>query len=867
MSFLTRLTGLILVLSMAACGGGGGSPGATSGSGSGSSGGSALTTTAPSTITMQIGSSQSFTISGGTGPYTAVTDNAAILSPAVSNATLTIGAVAPGSASVIVRDSKNTTVSIGVTVVVPALGTTAPASLTLPIGAANSQVYVISGGSTPYTATSSNVGVVAASVSGSSLTLTGVSVGSATIVVRDKLGATLNIAVTAAPTSNVPLFTTAPSSLTVVTGSNTTFSVGGGTAPYIVTTSNASVAAASVAGNSMTITGISAGSANIVVRDTAGTTTSIAVTVTPASNVPLFTTAPSALVVAVGSNTTFSVGGGTAPYVASTSNASVATVGLIGNAMTINGQLAGSASILVRDAAGATTTIAVTVSAPPPLQTSAPSPVTIALGAGNAQTYSILGGTAPYRATSSNVNVAAAQVSGSSLTVVGINTGSANILAMDNSGSAVTVSVTVTAAAGQALFTTAPSALTSGVGVSSTYSVGGGTSPYSVTSSNVSAATASVVGNTLTLTGVAPGVANLVIRDAAGTTVTVGVTVASSSALSTTAPSTVSIVAGAAPTYTISGGTGPYTATSSNTSVAATTVSGTSLTITGVTPGNANVVVRDSTGATVSIATTVTGMSLFTTAPSSVTVATGAAPVYSIGGGSGPYSATSSNVAVATVSVLGTSLTITGAAPGNANVVVRDAAGATQTIAVTVNSGLLSVSPNAATALIGDTLTAVVSGGTPPYTAQVTNTAVATASVTGSMLTVNVSQQAASVPIIVTDSKGLSTSFTLTSSAGQPSITMTPLSLTISELNAAPIRLTVSGNVGAITAFSSDTGLLITSVSGNIVTVTPANGMNTCIAPVTPGGTAEVKISVIDSTGALASTSIVIVDSIVVSCP
>jgi len=308
---------------------------------------------------------------------------------------------------------------------------------------------------------------------------------------------------------------------------------------------------------------------------------------------------------------------------------------------------------------------------------------------------------------------------------------------------------------------------------------------------------------------------------------------------------------------------------SSNAGIATVSLSGSSLVITGVATGAATVVLRDSAGATLNIAVTVStaaGAVLFTTAPPAITLAIGPAnaQTYSIGGGSAPYTATSSNTTVASAALAGSAVTITGLAIGSANVVIRDSAGSSVTVAVTVSSGQLTVSPSGATALVGDTLFANISGGSGSYTALVTNAAVATASVSGSTLRVDVKQQAAGVPIIITDTvTGLTTQFTLTSAPGQTQIQLSPNALTISERSTGPITLQVYGNNGAVTAFSSDTALLqVTGVSGNTVTINTGTNLNRCVT-----GNKTVTISVIDSTNALATSLITISDSVAISCP
>ncbi|TQK01257.1 hypothetical protein [Herbaspirillum sp. SJZ107] len=216
--------------------------------------------------------------------------------------------------------------------------------------------------------------------------------------------------------------------------------------------------------------------------------------------------------------------------------------------------------------------------------------------------------------------------------------------------------------------------------------------PYDITSANADIVDASVSGGVMTVRskGVA-GKAVLNIRDAKGSLVVVTANVSDNAAvpLYMTAPSSISIGLGEAPNYTIQRGVGrPFTATSSNCSVAKASASGNTLSVTGLSAGVADVVTFDSTGASVKVSATVqrgaATVLLYTTSPDSIRVAVGASPTYTIAGGASPYTVTSSNVNVITVSQTGTTFTATGVAAGLATITVHDANGTAVNIMVTV---------------------------------------------------------------------------------------------------------------------------------------------------------------------------------------
>ena len=579
------------------------------------------------------------------------------------------------------------------------------------------------------------------------------------------------------------------------------------------------------------------------------------------STIPLFTTAPDTLTLAPGASQEFTIGGGKAPYSAASDNSAIAIVWVNGNLLDVGGVAAGTAGVTIRDSAGASVKVALSVSSSPAkdLYTTAPSSITVAIGSAWAQTYSIDGGTGPYTVTSGNTLVATVAMAGNNYIVTGVSAGTTNILIRDSAGATMNVSVTTVS---PGLTTTAPPSVTIAIGSTQTYAVRGGTGPYTATSSNASVAFASLVGDSLTVTGITAGSANVFISDSQGATVNVAVTVpaASTVALSTTAPPTgVTIAIGSTQTYAVRGGTGPYTATSGNTSVAVVSLVDNSLTVTGITAGAANVVIRDSQGATVNVAVTVPAAStvpLFTTAPPSVTIAIGSTQTYGVGGGTGPYTATTSNSTVADVSLVGNSLKVLGLKAGSASIVVRDAVGASTTVAVTVGLTPLSITPNSATGIIDDILVATIVGGAPPYRASVGNILVATASIVGSdQLTIQLKQTGQTV-ITVLDANNQSAPYSVTSNAATPGIRLSPSVLTVSEKDNQAITLSVYGATGSISVFSSDIALLRAAVVGSKVSVTTGSNGTRCVAANTP-----VVITVVDSTGASALATVTIADN------
>jgi len=123
----------------------------------------------------------------------------------------------------------------------------------------------ISGGTTPYSAGGYNSSIATVDITGTTMTVTGVSAGTTTITVTDADSTTVDVTVTvtealAVTPTNVNLYLTAGSDTADVT-------VSGGQAGYTVTSGNSAVATVSISGSTVTITGAGAGTVTITITD------------------------------------------------------------------------------------------------------------------------------------------------------------------------------------------------------------------------------------------------------------------------------------------------------------------------------------------------------------------------------------------------------------------------------------------------------------------------------------------------------------------------------------------------------------------------------------------------------------------------
>ncbi|MFC0350235.1 beta strand repeat-containing protein [Undibacterium danionis] len=879
---------LVTAMLLVSCGGGAGTVGIPTGK--------SLYTTASGTVSIALGSTVSYEIGGGTATYKASSSNASVASVEVKGTALSIKGLLNGTAQIIVSDATGTQVGFNVTVgsgnTSVDLFVTAPSNLSLAPGFSNS--YVIGGGKPAYFVSSSNTAIAAVGINGNSFFISGLKAGTAQIIIVDSVGTAVTLNVTVGNGGTLaPLYVTAAGTINSSIGELNDYVVGGGLGPYLVTSNNKSVATVSLNGNAISVKGVAKGSAQIMVFDATGASVTTTVVVDPTGTViPLYIAAASAVTMEPGAKASYTVGGGSAPYAATSSNINVARAEVANNLLTINAVSAGSAQILVFDANGVSATITLTVGSgggsTTALYTTAGTAIAMPVATSN--TYTIGGGKAPYKATSSNSAVVTvpSSITGTEFTISSVAVGTAQVTIFDATGASVSFSVTVGSGEdGISLFTTAGTGVVTLRASSNTYTIGGGKAPYRATSSNSAVVTvpSAVTGTEFTISSVAVGSSLVTIFDATGASVSFSVTVSSgdsSSPLYTTAGNSLTLAAGVADTHLIGGGVAPYRSTSSNPSVATTTViGGTTLYISPNVAGNAVVTVFDNTGGSVTIGVTVTSASFgpIDVQPSGASGNVGSSLNFLVLGGKPPYSIISNNSSIATVtpssvSASGGSFIANLQSSGDTSIVITDALGQVKSIALTVNpvsSSLITVQPDGAGGNVGDALTFLIRSGTPPYTLTVNNPSIASVvpssvpssggSFTATLLNVG------STIVTITDASGQSKAFTLTASQINTILRLSPSPFLLGEDSTDTINLNIFGGTAPYRAFTSDQRLSSVSVAGSVLSVGLGSNGNRCFTPFDPDGkrvpfgTFDVTITVLDSLGAAATSTMTLKDN------
>lgn len=387
--------------------------------------------------------------------------------------------------------------------------------------------------------------------------------------------------------------TVTPSSLTLNAGgasSTITATESADPATIIASSSNPAIATVSTTtngpGNStITVTPVAAGSCTVTVNDQHGGTSSVSVTVTPGLSL---SASSLTFVDPKSAAQTVTISNGTSPYTALSSVPGVATATVSSSTLTVTPVGGGSCTVTVQDSASPanTVTIPVTVGASMTLSQSS-----INVPSGHSDTTTqILNGRAPYTSGSSNTGVATTSVSGSTVTVNGIASGTATITVTDADSETATLSVSVASS-----LTATPSSLTfaNKSAASQTSTIGNATTPITALTSNATIATATVSTNIVTVSPQGPGTCNILVTDATNLTITISVTVNATSSTAYTINFTSPFAT--AQSVTLSGGSN-YTFTIDNPAICSMVLSGSSGIIKPKSPGTAHITIYDSAG-------------------------------------------------------------------------------------------------------------------------------------------------------------------------------------------------------------------------------------------------------------------------------
>jgi hypothetical protein len=142
-----------------------------------------------------------------------------------------------------------------------------------------------------------------------------------------------------------------PNNMYVPQGGSMQATINGGKTPYSIQVApNSSIATASIAGNSLTVNGVTLGSTSLVVKDNSIPVQTVMVNIFVTTGPGGLTADPNYLRLAVAEQKTSTISGGTTPYsILTPPNAGVASASISGSVVTVTGVGGGDAFIVVKD--------------------------------------------------------------------------------------------------------------------------------------------------------------------------------------------------------------------------------------------------------------------------------------------------------------------------------------------------------------------------------------------------------------------------------------------------------------------------------------------------------------------------------------
>ncbi|MDF2437818.1 MAG: hypothetical protein K0Q95_2194 [Bacteroidota bacterium] len=673
------------------------------------------------------------TANGGTSPYDYVWTGPSGTLQSTNNIAgpNTLTGLAAGTYTVTVTDANNCTTSTTAVITSSGGATTTITAQTnvLCFGAATgTATATASGGTSPYDFVWVGSSGVLQTTSGITTpnTLSGLSVGTYTVMVTDNAGCTSSSTATItepASATSVSITATTGTPCGASTGS-TTAQASGGTSPYdyvwtgsagvLQTTNNITTA--------NTLSGLAAGTYTIIITDNNGCSSSTTSTVTSTGGASVSITAQTNVLCfgATTGDATATATGGTSPYDYVWANASgtLQTTNNVAGANTISSLTAGTYTVTVTDNSGCVSNTNVTITQPASAASVAITSTTNpACGSTNGSaTAQAAGGSSPYDYVWSNSTGTLQtnnNISGSDV-LSSLAAGTYTVTITDNNGCSSTAVAAILNSGGGLTSITSSTNVTcfGGTNGSATANTVGGSSPYDYvwTGSAGVLQTTNNITTANTITGLSAGTYTVTVTDNGGCISNTSVTIIQTPAmtLSTTVnPTTCGLNNGSA-SVTATGGAGSLSylwSPSGGTLSSASSLSSGAYTVT-VTDGNscsASASVNIAPSTSVSIASSNTNVTCNGGSNGSASVtASGGSGTYTYSWTTGNTSANISNLSAGTYTVTVNS----GTCSTSTTVIITQPSGIT---------GLISATP--ATCSFDDGTAAItISSGTGPFT-------------------------------------------------------------------------------------------------------------------------------------------------------
>ena len=672
------------------------------------------------------------------------------------------------------------------------------------------------------------------------------------VVVKNTAGTVTSAAATLTVKAVAPRITTSPANHTVTAGQTATFTVvAAGTAPlsYQWQKNGVNIAGATAASYTTPVTTTSESGLRfaVVVKNTAGTVTSAAATLTVKAVAPRITTSPANHTVTAGQTATFTVvAAGTAPlsyqWQKNGANIAGATAVSYTTPVTTTSESGLRFAVVVKNTAGTVTSAAatLTVKAVAPKITTSPANHTVT--AGQTATFTVVAaGTAPlsYQWQKNGVNISRATATSYTTPVTTTSESGLRfaVVVKNTAGTVTSAAATLTVKAVAPKITTSPANHTVTAGQTATFTVvAAGTAPLSYqwqkNGVNIAGATATSYTTPVTTTSDSGSRFTVVVKNTAGTVTSAAATLTAVNAVAptiTTSPANHTVTAGQTATFTvIAAGTAPLsyqwqkngvniagaTATSYTTPVTTTSDSGSRFTV----------VVKNTVGTATSAVATLTVNAVaptITTSPTNHTVTAGQTATFTvIAAGTAPLSyqwqKNGANIAGATAASYTTPVTTTSDSGSRFTVVVKNTVGtatsAVATLTVNAVAPTITTSPTNHTVTAGQTATfTVIAAGTAPLSYQWQKNGVNIAGATAVSYT---------TPVTTTSDSGSRFTVVVKNTVG--TATSAVATLTVNAASVAGIQVSSSSiNFGnEAVSNNSSQALIITNTGTATLTIT-----------------------------------------------
>lgn len=243
-------------------------------------------------VTVGLGQSVVVTAQGSTGVYLLSNSNSTVASVVTSGTQVTVTGTQLGSTTVSLclvgsaTDCANLYVTAQSAAVVVASSTLSFSPTAPALSTGQTISVAVSGGSGYYVSANSNSSIVSASISSSNsstLNISGLANGTTAITVCSASGGcgSVTATVSSAASSQVPAYSV--NNPTVSVGQSITVALSGGSTYYILSNLNSNAVQATISGSTLTLNGISAGSALLTICIAGSSCSNLSVSVTTAA--------------------------------------------------------------------------------------------------------------------------------------------------------------------------------------------------------------------------------------------------------------------------------------------------------------------------------------------------------------------------------------------------------------------------------------------------------------------------------------------------------------------------------------------------------------------------------------------------------